>query len=190
MSKWCYANYVFEGSKEDISALHNILLAVKNSDESLVPNGYGKMWIGNVAHLLEGDLETMSLRGDFDNIELNTPTMLSFTTETAWGEENDVWNAACSRFRSLKYFWMAEESGSGYFATNDKDGTYYSDRYIVEQTNHSPEYYETLVGVFMDLSERLEQEISDWDKMRELIGTFNQANEDDQISVHEVIIKE
>ena len=58
----------------------------------------------------------------------------------------------------LKVWYMAEEEGMEIYETNDRDGIYFPERYIL-RTDWDTEYYKELSQVLKIASEELKQDI-------------------------------
>lgn len=73
---------------------------------------------------------------------------ITFSTETAWGPCNEVFDFIREKFKSLRYYYMSEEGGMGLYVTNDGAGFYYPDRFAVEvysiQEECLTEYFKNL----------------------------------------------
>ncbi len=75
--------------------------------------------------------------------------ILRLNVESAWGEMDETRQFIQSKYPGLKIIYQAEESGMCIFETNDKDGTYFPHRWILDFTDESRnlyfyEYFETL----------------------------------------------
>ena len=189
MPNWCFTSYCFEGEKAEITDLFQKLQSLSERKESLLPNSFGKRWLGNVVHLFDGDWEKIYCRGSFDNLEM-TDDILKFDTETAWGEMNEVWDFVKKSYTSIRYFWMAEESGNVYYATNDSEGKYYPERFLIEETTSGTERYETEGEVLKDLSNILNITVNTWDEIEPLIDKYNEEHPDETIHVNKIDIVE
>ncbi len=148
MPNWCYTNYVIEGREEEVAALHKIIQDLEAREESLLPNGFGKLWLGNLVHTLGGDWKKIYCRGQILDYSLESG-ILRLNVESAWGEMEETRHFIQSKYPGLKIIYQAEESGMCIFETNDKDGTYFPHRWILDFTDESRnlyfyEYFETL----------------------------------------------
>ena len=47
----------------------------------------------------------------------------------------------CKKYPTLSYFYRSEEPGMALYFTNDKEGRYFQDRFVVELCTHEEEYY-------------------------------------------------
>lgn len=55
MPNWAYTQYKIRGSESEVAALYKTIQDLADMDESLLPNGFGKLWLGNLVHILGGD---------------------------------------------------------------------------------------------------------------------------------------
>lgn len=65
---------------------------------------------------------------------------LKFSTETAWGPCNEVFDLIRQKFPSLSYYFLSEEPGMGVFQTNDRDGKYFTDKFRADICTPEEEY--------------------------------------------------
>ena len=56
---------MIKGREEEVAAFHKIITDLEAREESLLPNGFGKLWLGNLVHTLGGNWEWRTLRSDF-----------------------------------------------------------------------------------------------------------------------------
>lgn len=190
MPNWCFTNYVITGDEAEVSDLYEKLSSLPER-EDVVENDFGKLWLGNVVGLFGGDYEKIYCRGSISgDIERHNPTEIHFITETAWSDMSEVWDFVLKQYPSLKYYYQAEESGCCYYATNDAEGKYFPERYIVDQWDKGTEYFDTQAEAMKDVSERLGQPIESWEDMLNKLKTFNSENEDNGIYINEIKVQE
>ena len=136
MPNWCYTNYVVVGRESEVAALHKTIQDLEAREESLLPNGFGKLWLGNLVHILGGDWEKIYCRGLILDYSLESG-ILRLNVESAWGEMEETRHFIQSKYPSLKIYYQSEESGMCIYETNDKDGTYFPHRWILDFTDES-----------------------------------------------------
>lgn len=153
MPNWCYTSYVCIGSERDTRDLYEKMRALSKRTASLLPNDFGKEWMGNVVAALGGKWQDIACRGEFSGLELDNDGVLRFSVMSAWVELSEVRQFIESCYSNLKMFYYAEESGSGYYVTNDVDGCFFLDRYILEFEDGDPMYFETLEEMLGEVSE-------------------------------------
>ena len=128
MPNWCSTEYYVVGSKKELSDLNEKMEKLENRKESLVKNGFGNTWLGNLVKLLGGDWEKVYCRGQWMcrvyNKENNS---LTFTTETAWCEMDEWREFIESCYKTIKMLYVTEEPGCGIYQTNDLEGVFFKD---------------------------------------------------------------
>ena len=55
MPNWCWTSYVAVGDKKDIRDLYKKMKSLEDSEKSLIENGFGNTWLGNLVTILGGD---------------------------------------------------------------------------------------------------------------------------------------
>lgn len=145
MPNWCLSSYTIEGDKKEIDTLFSIMSELENLPQAAAKSDFGKRWLGCLVSRLGGDTDKVYCRGEWSNLERNGDT-ITFTTETAWNPCNETWNFICEKFKSLRYFYAAEECGLTLYETNDADGKYYHDKYKVELCTPAGEYMSEYFG--------------------------------------------
>mgnify|MGYP000091990669 CR=1 FL=1 len=140
MANWCSTAYAIEGDAKEIKSLYELMKGLQERKEPSVENGFGTKWLGCLVDALGKDWNEVSCRGEWANLEMNGDT-LRFTTETAWAPCNEVFDLACQFFPSLHYYYQAEEPGCAIYETNDSEGAYFSDKYLVDLCTADNQYY-------------------------------------------------
>lgn len=148
---WCYTQYKIKGSEDEVVALYKIIQDLEQREESLLPNGFGKLWLGNLVHILGGDWNEIYCRGHILDYSLENG-ILKINTETAWGEMSDVRHFIEQKYPSLHIYFQTEEPGMCIFQTNDKAGKVFPERWLLdwndEKTNlYIYEYFRALPAV-------------------------------------------
>lgn len=136
MPNWAYTQYKIKGSEDKVAALHKTIQNLADMDESLLPNGFGKLWLGNLVHALGGDWEKTYCRGHILDYSLENG-ILKINTETAWGEMSDVRHFIEQKYPSLQIFFQTEECGMCIFQTNDATGEIFPERWLLDWNDES-----------------------------------------------------
>lgn len=131
MPNWAFTQYKIRGREDEVTALHQTIKDLEQREESLLPNGFGKLWLGNLVHTLGGDWEKIYCRGEILNYSLDNG-VLTMNTETAWGEMSDTRHFVMSKFPSLEIFFQTEEPGMCIFQTNDAKGEYFPEKWLLD----------------------------------------------------------
>lgn len=190
MANWAYTNYVIEGTKETLNKIYD---AIQHPDTSEGDEG----WEGGILKALgitwkesQPDGSGYYMRGFIqeDTISFNeAENSLSFSAEEAWGA-TDFHKVLEENFPDIKVFYVVEEENEDIYATNDKEGKYFPDRFYVDtciEGDYQSDYFTDKKDVFKWLKElslgniRNEKDVEDFnDKAAEDIS-------DDFISIHE-----
>lgn len=144
MPNWCSTDYYVLGSRKEIMDLSKRMERLENRKKSLINNGFGNTWLGNLVNNLGGDWENVYCRGEWMcrewNKEKNT---LTFTTETAWQEMKEWRRFIESCYKTIKILYVTEEPGMGIYKTNDLDEIFFKAKFVLDY-GEDVEYFETL----------------------------------------------
>ena len=159
MPNWAYTIYIVRGDGEEVTRLHQLIKDLDNRAESLLPNDFGKLWMGNLVHVLGGDWEKVYCRGKILDYDMTEDGVLRFDVESAWGELDEVRALILSRFPKLDIRFQSEEPDMDYFSTNDDSGTTFSDRWVLDWEDEDRnlyvrEYFPDLTAVATFLKEQ------------------------------------
>lgn len=185
MPNWCLTDYIIAGDEEEISDLYNKLSSLPSRD-NVHENSFGKFWLGNVVELFGGNWEQINCRGGLYDLEKISPTEITFRTETAWGDLPQVWDFVLKQYPSLQYYFYAEEWGNCYYASNDHEGKYFPDRFIVDKYAEGNSGYTTREDAMRNVSAHIAQPIESWADMLSKVAKFNEDNEDNEIYIYEI----
>ena len=118
MPNWCDTSYKCVGDLKEVKSLHKVLKYMEKRKTSILKNGFGKMWLGNLVHKLGGDWEKSRCRGEITDFSLDG-NVLTINQETAWCEQEGVRQIIEKTYPSIKVYFMEQEPGCGVFYTND-----------------------------------------------------------------------
>lgn len=152
MPNWCSTAYVIEGDASEIKNLYELMKELQERKKPLVENGFGTAWLGCLVVALGKDWRNIDCRGHWYSLAMEDDT-LRFDTETAWAPCEETLNLVCEKFPSLSYYYRTEEPGMCIYETNDSDGKYFPDRYVVDLCTVDEEY---LCEYFSDLKSLFE----------------------------------
>ena len=141
MPNWASVTYECVGDSKHIGLLHEALKYIDSRKTSLVPNGFGKWWLGNLVTRLGGNWEDYPCRGDITCYSLENETTLMIWQNTAWGEQEGVRRIIEEKLPSIKVYFQEEEPGCGLFATNSFE--HFLERYLLDSYDE-PLYFETI----------------------------------------------
>lgn len=147
MPNWCDTSYTIVGEEKEINTLYGIMKKLQDMKEPSVNNGFGTSWLGCLVDALGEDWRKVYCRGEWTELD-HSGCAVYFTTMTAWAPCNEVWELVKRKFPSIDYYYLAEEGGCGLFQTNDAEGEYYPERFVVNlhipNEDYRQEYFETL----------------------------------------------
>ena len=90
MPNWCYTTHKCVGTPKDIRQLHGVLKYISKRKTSIVQNGFGKFWLGNLVTKLGGNWENYPCRGEIIDYSLQDKNTLMIWQNTAWAEQEGV----------------------------------------------------------------------------------------------------
>lgn len=141
MPNWAFVDYQVVGDNEQLDSLYHIMKELEDREVSLVENGFGKTWLGNVVAKLGGDPKKVYCRGSWSSLYRN-PNGIAFYMETAWSEPYEFREFLESKFPGLKIYFLSVTDDS--WQTNDRDGLYITERYVLNTEEHGEDYFSTL----------------------------------------------
>ena len=142
MPNWCDTSYKCVGDPKEVRKLNSVLKYMEKRKTSILSNGFGKMWLGNLVYKLGGNWEEFRCRGEITDFSLDS-NVLTINQQTAWCEQEGVRLIIEQTFPSIKVYYMEQESGCEVFCTNDASGEYFPERYFLDSFEDW-EYFETL----------------------------------------------
>lgn len=148
MPNWCFTNYAIYGDEKPLRSLYNKMKRLEKRKESLLPNGFGKNWLGNLVKRLGGNPNSVYCRGDWTNLKFDHEDgfpVLRFDTQTAWSRMDEVESLIESyhedRGEQVSIFFLSEELGNGIFETNDEKGDVFPEQVIVDDEEVEMNYF-------------------------------------------------
>ena len=141
MPNWASVTYEYVGDPKDIRRLNGALMYIDKRKTTIVPNGFGKWWLGNLVTKLGGNWEDYPCRGEITSYSLEDASTLMIWQNTAWGEQEGVRRIIEEKLPSIKVYFQEEEPGCGLFATNSFE--HFPERYLLDG-NEEPLYFETI----------------------------------------------
>ena len=188
MPNWASTAYVFKAkNQEQATDLYEKIDSLAEMEEPLVPNGFGKLWMGCLVNLLGGDWDKVYCRGEIIDYNLNGD-LLSITCETAWGEMEEFRHFIEEKYPESKIFYQVEECGCEVYATNDTNGDYFSDRYCLDSYD-GLEYFGTIEEAARYIGERIGKELKpDFTEIDKAIDNYMEEHDNSDeswMSFHE-----
>ena len=180
MANMASVAYAIEGDKQVLEKIHHAIKhpkVIKDSTEG---------WEGNVLAALGIEWENRNpdgsgyyMRGFIqeDTVRMENGT-LRFSAEEAWGA-TDL-NEVLEENFPVKVFYCVEEQGEELFATNDKDGKYFFDKFYADiciDGEYDSEYFIDEASLLKWLSDKTDGRV----KTQEDIDEFNADYEDEAL---------
>ena len=187
MPNWCFTSYVVTGDEKEVCDLYEKMRSLEEREESLVENGFGKTWLGNLVTILGGDWNTIYCRGDWSDLTKDDDNgALRFDTETAWCDADETIAFLQEKYPNLEFYFIAEEPGMGYYATNDTAGEYFPQRYTVLPYDSGEEYqYEEgeEQAFFDEITNLTGCKVNSFEEVEKAVHEYNEQHEDEEIYV-------
>ena len=142
MPNWCDTTYKCVGDPKEVRALHKILKYIDRRKTTIVRNGFGKWWLGNLVTKLGGKWENYCCRGEITGYSFDGD-VLEITQYTAWCEQEGVRRIIQEKFPSIKVYYREEEPGCEVYYTNDTTGSYFPEAYFLDSYDEQ-QYFETI----------------------------------------------
>lgn len=188
MANWAYTSYVIEGKQESIEKIYN---AIQNP---ILEEGAGEGWEGGVLKALgiQWEPRTPEGKGYYMRgfIEPDTVScgddVLRFDAQEAWGV-TDFYEVLEKNIPDIKVFYIVEEQGEEIFATNDKEGKYFTTRYYADcciDGNYHTDYFydkEFMYEWLKDITDGRVKTMEDVDKFND---DYEDACEEDENFIH------
>lgn len=189
MANGCNTSYTIEGNQADISALMDRMESLSKRLKPILPNDFGKTWLGNLVHIFDGDVEKFNCRGYFQNLDNPCENLLYFDTVTSNEEMTEVWNLVLKSFPSCKCYYYSEECSCQRYVTNDVQGYYYPSRFRLEQGVENLHLVENEHEIFSQVSSLIGKTFASWGEMENVIRDYNEYQRDeDAISVNKIMV--
>ena len=187
MPNWASTAYLFKAKdQEQARDLYNKIDSLTKMTEPLVPNGFGKLWMGCLVNLLGGDWDKVYCRGEIIDYNL-TDGHVSLSCETAWDEMPKFRHFIEQQYPGSKIYYQVSECGNEVYATNDMDGEYFPDRYCLDYYD-GEEYFETIEKATKYIGEIIGKELKpDFAEIENAIEDYMEEhdnNEESWMSFH------
>ena len=151
MPNWCDTTYKCVGDPKEVRALHKILKYIDRRKTTIVRNGFGKWWLGNLVTKLGGKWKDYRCRGEIVDYSLEGDILI-ITQMTAWCEQEGVRRIIQEKFPGIKVYYREEEPGCEVYYTNDTTGDYFPETYFLDSYDEQL-YFETIEEAAESVSE-------------------------------------
>ena len=118
--------------------------------------------------------------------------VLTFDAEEAWGV-TDFHKVLEKNIPGIKVFYSVEEEGEEVYATNDKEGKYFPDRYYIDTCingDYQSEYFITEKAMYKWLSEITNGAVQAEKDVKDFNSYYEELAKDDEcfINIHEFTV--
>ncbi len=187
MANTCFTNYVVEGPAWALVDLYQKMKYLECTPFiASSKHAWGPTWLGALVLILNGKIngpEGVYCRGMWCNLAYDG-TILTFDTETAWMEMEEFRHFLERHYVDLKIYYRSEEEGNNYYVTNDSDGKYFPDRFIVDieaddyhefQTEKEAlSFIENLIGRKLAPTESPNEALEDWGEINNTYAAYKE----------------
>lgn len=171
MPNWSETFYVLVGDRKQLRELYAKMSELEQMKEPLVPNGFGKNWLGCLVKSLGGDPHKVYCRGHWFDLCLDDDSMY-FTCEHAWSRPHEVEDLIRCVYPDIGIYFLEEELGMDIFQTNDTDNAYFQHTVIIDIEDEGMEYYDD-ADALAELSRMKGETISTWEEAEDFIKARN-----------------
>lgn len=149
MPNWASVVYVCKADEQQLKDLYDKLETMNHSEKSILENGFGKMWLGNLVHLLGGQWENVECRGEVTDYYYRDESKLCICFEHAWGDSNNLRDFLKQCYPGMKISFSVEEFGMEIFITNDTEE--FPDKYYLDISDEVSDIYDS--GYYINLKD-------------------------------------
>ena len=187
MANWASTSYRIEGSKSDLERVFGVIDDFIKGRVASTREDATADWEGNIVKALgamDEEIDNNYLRGFIQDYELDGDT-IRIEAEEAWGA-TDFRHVLGKLMPDLTIYYIVEEAGCEVFATNDTDGKYYPERYLVDAYVKGADYYEyfetdkqmkSFVSSLIEKEDFTEEDIEAWNEEHEDDGSYIYVHE-------------
>ena len=209
MPNWCMTTYKLVGDKEEITDLYNKLETLDNIHKAhyfkccrcykenipipetppeLESSLYTCLFLGSIIKHFGGNCGEMRCSGAMPYLELLEDNIIKLDVETVWRDMPEVWDFVISKYKTIKYYFIAEERGSDYYISNDTTGEYFREKYFLYQEGEDSDYIEDDIVLRHAIAERIGvNKINSMEELNKLLEEYNKNNQESEISYHEFL---
>ena len=139
---WCDVEYKCVGDPKEVRSLHKMLKYMDKRKTTIIENGFGKWWLGNLVDRFGGDWTTFNCRREITGYRLDG-NVLTINHYTAWCEQSGLRETIEQAFSSVKVYYHECEPGNNVYFTNDTTGMYFPEPYCLDSFDGNPEFFMT-----------------------------------------------
>ena len=182
MPNWCTTSYALTGERKELRSLYGKMKRLQERKTQLLPNGFGKTWLGCLVKRLVGDPETVYCRGEWSSLTLKDG-VLRFDTMHAWSRPAEVEMVIEKAYPSVNIYFLEEELGMDIFQTNDEAGEFFKEQVIIDEESEGMEYY-TEEAALEHLTELAGKPITSWEEAVAFADAINEAQDEGEGEGH------
>ena len=180
MANMASVSYRIEGPRETLAKINTaILKAMPQKEhwdewEACINLGFPK-----------SQLRNYRLGGEISEEPSLSENLLEFYAEERWGLQ-DFEELLRQKFPEIKVYWIVEESGCEVYATNDKEGKYFPERFYCElclDNQIDTEYFKTEKDMYNWLEDMTKGIVYDFDTVDEFNGDYD--DDENYILIHQ-----
>lgn len=187
MANWAITSYRIEGSKSDLERVYGVIDDFLSERRKPVKENASKEWEGNIVKALGATDEQISdnyLRGFIQEYEMDDNT-IRIEADEAWGA-TDFRHLLEQLIPKLIVYYIVEEPDNEVYATNDREGKYFTYLFYVDTCiggNYEGEYFTNkeqamaYAANLLGLDKVTEEELEIWNNKH--------GDDDDFVYVHE-----
>jgi hypothetical protein len=179
MSNPAFMSVIFEGQRKELKSLYGKMKRLQERETPLVKNGFycPQRWLGNLVTRLGVNWKKVYCRGEWSELKLRDD-YLYFFTETAWNPPFGLLKLIQEVYPSLTFYFSAEGDDWSAYLTNDKDGRYFTSRFIVDM-EPDMEYFDTIEEACAHLSAYIAKPVAaNWEALYAAAEQWNDDNPD------------
>ena len=176
MPNWCFTQYAIKGPRKDVQSLYRKMNNLEKRDSPLLPNGFGKTWLGCLVKRLGRNPQSVYCRGDWKDLEIGKDGVLRFNTEHAWSRPSEVEDLIQEKYPDLSIFFLEEELGMDIFQTNDMYGEFFKEKIILDDETDGMEYF-TEDAFLEKISEIKGEPVADMEAAEGFLSLYNAAQD-------------
>ena len=184
MPNWSSVLMKIVGPGKDIRNLRDRIKRLENRKTPRLPNGFGKLWWGNIVDSLGKNWKEIPCRGYICYWDWSPGGgVLTLDSDFAWGLPFEILDLIEDFYdKRVKVYYLEEEPGMGIYETNDEEGRYFQERYKIDgEVEPWPEYFSTIEETAERLSSFVEFSVDPTEKgIDDAITRWElEANEDE-----------
>lgn len=150
MPNWASVAYVCKADDAQLKDLYEKIDTLNKSKSSVLENDFGRMWLGNLVHLLGGKWEEVECRGEITSYNLSIgENKLWIWFEHAWSDSSNLRDFLKQCYPGMKISFSVEELGCEIFVTNDIEE--FPDKYYLDISDEVSDIYDS--GYYVNLKD-------------------------------------